>query len=83
MTTEELIKALREKTSRDNRDLLDEAAARLEELNGYRTPKRIDLMLAPSVGKVAVICPTCGFDTFGDNEDKYCCYCGQALDWEE
>lgn len=30
MTTEELIKALREKTSRDNRALLDEAADQLE-----------------------------------------------------
>ena len=30
MTTEELIKALREKTSRDNRKLLDEAADQLE-----------------------------------------------------
>ena len=30
MTTEELIKALREKPSRDNRKLLDEAAERLE-----------------------------------------------------
>ena len=48
-----------------------EAADRLEELNGYRTPIRIDIMLAPSVGKVAVLCPSCGFDTFGDNKDKY------------
>ena len=33
MTTEELIKALREKPSRDNRALLDEAAERIEKLS--------------------------------------------------
>lgn len=32
-TTEDIIKALREKPSRDNRKLLDEAADRLEELS--------------------------------------------------
>lgn len=41
MTTEELIKALREKESRDNRWLLDEAAERLESLQ-----KRYDLAVA-------------------------------------
>ena len=36
MTTEELIKALREKPSRDNRALLDEAAAEIEKLKAPR-----------------------------------------------
>lgn len=32
---------------------------------------------------IARLCPSCGYDTFGDNKDNYCCFCGQAIDWGE
>lgn len=44
-------------------------------------PKKIDIIFCPSVGKLANICPSCGYDSFGDNEDKYCCNCGQRIDF--
>lgn len=46
-------------------------------------PKR-PFLVEPREGYVvAVVCPNCHCDSFGDNKDKYCINCGQALDWGE
>lgn len=83
MTTEELIKTLREKTSRDNRDLLDEAARRLEELNAKQMPKKpLNKGCLGHVDKYTFgECPSCKIGV--NYEMCYCDYCGQALDWSD
>lgn len=56
----------------------EKAIAALEK----QIPKKVIEVRTDSCGIIARICPKCKGDFFGDNEDKYCLNCGQALDWE-
>jgi len=85
-----LIKSLRAKESRDNRALLDQAADAIETLfNGikaYQMAAQRNEPMKPikTEDPFQWHCPRCG-SLIGvdgqDEENDYCCDCGQRLDW--
>lgn len=87
MKTTEIIKKLREKESRDNRALLDEAADIIEMLSAKETPKKpieVDEKQGSDYYHLAFLCPTCLNAVYGQPyRPNHCKHCGQKLDWGE
>ena len=59
MKTQEIIKALRTTTSRSKRALLDEAAARLEQLQKEKEALVADLKKLEETGEMCILCSHC------------------------